>query len=65
MNIFFKISLFFFAFYDKLILVDLGALLSCGALLTYHSQTKPIKYDNLNTTNKKIIYIFYFIYIYN
>ena len=26
MNIFFKISLFFFAFYDKLILVDLGAL---------------------------------------
>lgn len=71
MNIFFKISLFFFAFYDKLILVDLGALLSCGALLTYaalfsyHSQTKPIKYDNLNTTNKKIIYIYFIFYIYN
>ena len=71
MNIFFKISLFFFVFYDKLILVDLGALLSCGALLTYaalfsyYSQTKPIKYDNLNTTNKKIIknYIYYILYI--
>lgn len=62
MNIFFKISLFFFAFYDKLILVDLGVLLSYAALFSYYSQTKPIKYDNLNTTNKKIIYIFY-IYI--
>ena len=62
MNIFFKISLFFFAFYDKLILVDLGALLSYGALFSYYSQTKPIKYDNLNTTNKKIIYIIFYIY---
>ena len=65
MNIFFKISLFFFAFYDKLILVDLGALLSYGALFSYYLQTKPIKYDNLNTTNKKIIknYIYYILYI--
>ena len=65
MNIFFKISLFFFAFYDKLILVDLGVLLSYAALFSYYSQTKPIKYDNLNTTNKKIIYIYFILYIYN
>ena len=65
MNIFFKISLFFFSFYDKLILVDLGALLSYGALFSYYLQTKTIKYDNLNTTNKKIIknYIYYILYI--